>query len=78
MNITLFGLQKDGIGGVSRYVQNLTDNMDITDYIVLHKREIIKNNKKHFGYISSLLYQPFYHIKSDVIHSLNGTIIFNL
>ena len=73
MNITLFGLQKDGIGGVSRYVQNLTDNMDIRDYIVLYKREIIKNNKKYFGYISSLLYQPFYHIKSDVIHSLNGT-----
>lgn len=72
MNITLFGISKNDMGGISRYAKNLSNNIN-SNYIEVYKKEIIKNNKKHFGYISSILHQPFYKIKSDIIHSLNGT-----
>ena len=72
MNITLFGISKNDMGGISRYAKNLSSNIN-SNYIEVYKKEIIKNNKKYFGYISSILHQPFYKIKSDIIHSLNGT-----
>lgn len=71
MNITLFGLNK-GINGITRYSKNLIDNMN-ANYVEIYKKEIIRNNKKHFGFVSSIIYQPFYKIKSDIVHSLNGT-----
>lgn len=72
MKITLFGIDTSNSGGVSRYAMNLKKNLD-ADYVITYKREIIRNNKRHFGYVSSLIMQPFYKIKSDIIHSMNGT-----
>lgn len=72
IKITLFGVSPYNNGGVPRYARNLKEHMD-SDYVTVYKKEIIKDNKRHFGYLSSLAAQPLYHIKSDIIHSINGT-----
>lgn len=70
-DITILGHSLKKNDGVSRYTKDLVYNMPNADYKEYYKKEIIKNNKKHFGYISSILYQPFYKINTDIIHTLS-------
>ncbi len=72
-SITLIGYNIKSSGGVARYSRDLRYNMPNVNYRELFKKEIIYNNKKHFGFISNILYQPFYHINTDIIHTLTTT-----
>ena len=67
--ITLIGYNIKSSGGVARYSRDLYYNMPNADYRELFKKEIIYNNKKHFGFIWNILCQPLYHIKTDIIHT---------
>lgn len=68
-SITLIG-SITGNNGVSRYCSNLSQNMAGSNYREFFKKEVVHGGKKCGGYISSVLYQPFYKINSDIIHTL--------
>lgn len=70
-SITLIGYNRNIINGIARYSNDLYNNMPNANYKDFYKKEIIKNNKKHFGYLSGILYQPFYKVNTKIIHTLS-------
>jgi hypothetical protein len=75
-DITLIGYNRKIVNGIARYSNNLYNNIPNINYRDFYRKEIIKNNKKYFGYLSGILYQPFYKINTKIIHTLSTALFY--